>query len=131
MMHAAGRVALKKFGHRRVLPQGMQKLNLRIAQGHKDSRHPVLGQVHGRGDLGSERIAVSLSCGLKVGHNDGHMIERSDHFELRLFQVGDSQDPNHGDWLLARILAQNPAYGNTHRLLDNQVVQKIPAAEAG
>jgi hypothetical protein len=82
-MHAAGRMVGEELRNRRGSAQRMQQFDLAVLQFHEHRRHAMRGQIDGRRHARTQRIPVEARRGVEIGHDDGDMVEATEHSSLR------------------------------------------------
>ena len=79
MVHAAGLVALKKGGDRRILAERLQQLYLGIGQFDENGGNAVIGLGNLLRYLGAQRFLIDLGRGGNVRHGDRNMVQTANH----------------------------------------------------
>ena len=73
----------RNFAIGEFFAERLEQLDLGVRQGDEHRGHAMLGQRHGGGYLGAERIAIEGSRLGDIAHGDRDVIEPSDHECLR------------------------------------------------
>ena len=79
VMDTARRVAFEKAPDRRVVPQGVQQLDLGVLELDEDRGDAVGRHVDRLRDLGAEGVPVERARRLQVRHGNRDVVEPADH----------------------------------------------------